>query len=89
MDFLAEIAKNGLSVGLVVAALGAVIVYLQKKSDKKDEVIAELYRQLLAESKAHAADYRELAKDNAEIMQGNSQNMQILSAKIEVAKGKR
>jgi molybdopterin biosynthesis enzyme MoaB len=75
--------------GVVCVALIIVVVYQQKKSDKKDEKIDALNAQLLAENKSHTLDYREMAKDNQEVLQSNSQNMALFGAKIEVAKGRR
>lgn len=66
-----------------------VIIYLVKKLDKKELRIDELQSQLLVDNKAHAADYREMAKDNQEVLQLNSQNSALLTAKIEAVKGRR
>lgn len=75
--------------GVVAVGLIIVIVYQQRKSDKKDEKIDALNAQLLAENKSHTIDYREMAKDNAEVLQGNSQSIQLMAAKIEAVKGQR
>lgn len=75
--------------GVVAVGLIIVIVYQQRKSDKKDEKIDALNAQLLAENKSHTVDYREMAKDNAEVLQGNSQSIQLMAAKIEAVKGQR
>lgn len=66
-----------------------VIIYLVKKVDKKELRIDELQTQLLIDNKAHAADYREMAKDNQDVLQLNSQNSALLTAKIEAVKGRR
>lgn len=78
--------------GVACFILGFVVVYQQKKADKKDDAHAEevrgLNRELIAASNAHALDYRELAKDNQEVMSNTSQNVRILSEKIEVGKAR-
>ena len=66
-----------------------VIIYLVKKLDKKELRIDELQVQLLVDNKSHASDYREMAKDNQEVLQLNSQNSALLTAKIEAVKGRR
>lgn len=72
---------------LIIVTLAGVIVYLVKKNDNKDTEIRDLNRLLLAENKNHTADYKEMAKDNQEVLQGNSQSNQLLAAKIETVKG--
>ena len=75
--------------GVVAVGLIIVVVYLVKKLDKKDEKIDALNAQLLTENKSHTIDYREMAKDNQEVLQGNSQSNALLAAKIEAVKGQR
>lgn len=79
--------------GVVCVGLIIVVVYLARKLDKKDTdhaaEVKALNTQLLADNKAHAADYREMAKDNQEVLQLNSQNSALLTAKIEAVKGRR
>lgn len=75
--------------GVVAIALIVVVIYLVKKLDRKESEIAALNAQLLVENKAHTSDYREMAKDNQEILQLNSQNAALLAAKIEAVKGQR
>lgn len=79
--------------GVVCVGLIIVVVYLVKKQDRKDaEHVAEvkaLNQLIFTENKAHAADYKEMSNDYREVVQGNSQNMALFGAKIEVAKGKR
>lgn len=75
--------------GVVAVGLIIVVVYQQKKSDKKDEKIDALNAQLLSDNKEHASDYRDMAKDNQEVLQLNSQNSALLAAKIEAVKGRR
>lgn len=78
---------------LIIVTLAGVVVYLARKIDKQSTdsstEIKALNVQLLADSKQNALDYREMAKDNAVVLSGNSQNMALLSEKIEVVKGKR
>jgi hypothetical protein len=73
---------------LIIVTLSGVIVYLVRKADTKDTEIRDLNRLLLAENKSHTADYKEMAKDNQEILQGNSQSSMLLAAKIEAVKGR-
>lgn len=75
--------------GVVCIGLIVVVIYQQKKSDKKDEKIDALNALLLSENKTHTADYKEMAQKNQEVLQGNSQNMALFGEKIEVAKGRR
>lgn len=75
--------------GVVAVGLIIVVVYLARKLDKKDVEIKELNKLLLDENKAHTADYKEMAKDNQEVLQGNSQSNALLTAKIEAVKGDR
>ena len=78
---------------LIIVTLAGVVVYLARKIDiqARDSAteIKELNKLIYAEGKSHASDYRELAKDNQEILQGNSQSNQLLAAKIEAVKGQR
>lgn len=78
---------------LIILTLAGVIIYLARKLDKQatDSAaeIKELNKLIYAEQKAYAADYREMAKDNQEVLQGNSQSNALLAAKIEAVKGQR
>lgn len=74
--------------GVVCVGLIIVVVYQQKKLDKKDDKIEALQNARLDDNKTHSLDYRELAKDNQEVLQLNSQNSALLTAKIEAVKGK-
>jgi len=79
--------------GVVCVMLIITVVYLARKLDKKDAdhaaEVKVLNAQLLADNKAHALDYREMARDNQEVLQLNSQNSALLTAKIEAVKGRR
>lgn len=75
--------------GVVAVGLIAVVIYLTRKLDKKELEIAALNKQLLDDNKTHASDFREMAKDNQEVLQLNSQNSALLAAKIEAVKGQR
>lgn len=75
--------------GVVCVGLIIVLIALVKRLDKKDIEIASLNKQLLDENKSHTLDYREMAKDNQEVLQGNSQSNALLAAKIEAVKGTR
>lgn len=72
--------------GVACIVMGGVIYYQQKKLDKRDDRIQALQDARVDDNKQHSNDYREMAKDNAEVLSGNSQNMRVLSEKIEVAK---
>lgn len=74
--------------GVVAVGLIIVVIYQQKKLDKKDEKIEALQNARLEDNKTHAVDYREMAKDNQEVMNNTSQNVRILSEKIEVGRGR-
>lgn len=74
--------------GVVCIGLIMVVVYQQKKLDKKEEKIEALQNSRLDDNKTHTLDYREMAKDNQEVLQSNSQNSALLAAKIEAVKGK-
>lgn len=75
--------------GVVCIGLIIVVVYLVRKLDKKELEIQGLNKLLLDENKSHAADYKEMAKDNQDVLQSNSQNSALLAAKIEAVKGQR
>lgn len=78
---------------LIVVTLAGVVVYFARKLDKQatDSAaeIKALNKIIFDEQKAHSADYREMAKDNQEVLQGNSQSIQLMAAKIEAVKGQR
>lgn len=66
--------------GVVVVALSTVCIKLYNKVERQQLRIEELQDLRLADSK-------EVTKDVTEVLQGNSQNMRVLSEKIEFAKG--
>lgn len=78
---------------LIIVTLAGVVIYLARKLDKRDTdhatEVRELNKLIFTESKAHTADYREMAKDNQEVLQGNSQSIQLMAGKIEAVKGQR
>lgn len=65
--------------GIVVVALSTVCIKLYNKSEKQQLRIEELQDLRLEDSK-------QLTKDVTDVVQGNSQNMRVLSEKIEIAK---
>lgn len=83
-DFL--FTQGILGVCLVMAII--VIIYQQKKIDKKDEKIDLLYNARLDDNKVHTADYREMAKNDQMVLSGNSQANQLLASKIEAVRGR-
>ncbi len=74
--------------GVCCVGLIIVIIYQQKKLDKKDDRINALQDARLADSTAHAVDYREMARNDQQILSGNSQAQNLLAAKIEAVKGR-
>lgn len=75
---------------VVLAGVVAILTrYFVKKLDDKDLEIRELNKLIYTEGKAHSADYKEMARDNQEVLQSNSQNMALFGEKIEVVKGRR
>jgi cell division protein FtsL len=68
--------------GVACLVLGIVVVYLQRKLDRKDARIDELQSQRLQ-------DTRELSEETAKVVSDLSQNIRILTEKIEVGKGRR
>ena len=76
---------------LIIVTLAGVVIYLARKIDKQASdsatEIKELNKLIYNEQKEHTADYREMAKDNQEVLQGNSQSIQLMAAKIEAVKG--
>jgi hypothetical protein len=66
--------------GVVVVALSTVCIKLYNKVEKQQLRIEELQDLRLADSK-------EVTRDVTEVLQGNSQNMRILSEKIEIGRG--
>lgn len=77
---------------LIIVVLAGVVVYLAKKlfdSQTTSAVeIKELNKIIYADGKAHAADYKEMAKNDQIVLQGNSQSNELLAAKIEAVIGK-
>lgn len=69
--------------GIAVLALGIVVIYQQKKLDRKDDKIEALQDARVADNRDHARDYQEMAKDNSEVLQLNSQSNTLLATKIE------
>ena len=78
--------------GVTVIVLALVIRFLfsyyTKKIDAKDEKIDLLQNARLEDNKIHTIDYREMAKNDQIILQGNSQTSELLAAKIETTKGR-
>lgn len=76
---------------LIIVTLAGVVVYLAKKLFDQQATsaaeIKELNKIIYADGKAHASDYKEMAKDNQDVLQLNSQSNQLLAAKIEAVKG--
>lgn len=72
--------------GVACIALGIVVIYQQRKLDKKEERIQQLQDLRLGDSKEHSKDYREMSKETTTVLQQTSQNMLILGEKIEVGK---
>ena len=77
---------------LIIVVLAGVVVYLARKIDvQQRESAAEIKALnvlLLSDNKAHTEDYREMAKNDQMILQGNSQSNQLLASKIEAVQGK-
>lgn len=78
---------------LIIVTLAGVVIYLARelKVQQRENAteIKELNKLIYSEQKAYTADYREMAKDNQEVLQGNSQSNALLAAKIEAVKGQR
>ncbi len=68
--------------GIACIVLGIVCIKLYNKTERQQTRIEELQELRLTDSK-------DVAKDVTEVLSGNSQNMRILSEKIEVAKGRK
>lgn len=68
--------------GVACLVLGIVVVYLQRKLDRRDMRIDELQTQRLQ-------DTRELSEETTKVVSDFSQNIRILTEKIEVGKGRR
>lgn len=66
--------------GIAVLILGVVIIRLYNKTEKQQLRIEELQELRLTDTK-------EMTKDITDVLQGNSQNLRVLSEKIEIAKG--
>lgn len=75
---------------LIVVTLAGVIAlltrYFVKKLDIKDDEIKELNKLIYTEQKDHTRDYKDMARDNQQVLQANSQANQLLAAKIEAVK---
>jgi ribulose kinase len=75
--------------GIALVAAIIVIVYQQKKLDKKDDKIEALQDARVNDNREHSRDYQEMAKDNSEVLQLNSQSNTLLATKIEAVKDQR
>lgn len=79
--------------GVTVIVLALVIRFLfsyyTKKVDDKDAEIRLLNNARFEDNKAHVLDYREMAKTDQQILQGNSQTNELLAGKIEAVRGRR
>lgn len=68
------------------------MVYLARKLDSQQRdsatEIKDLNKLLYSEGKAHATDYKDMAKNDQLVLQGNSQSNELLAAKIEAVKGR-
>jgi hypothetical protein len=73
----------------IIVVLVGVIVYQQKRLDKKDTDISQGFRDRIADNKQNALDYKDMAEKNAGVLSDTSQNMALLGEKIEVVKGQR
>lgn len=78
---------------LIIVTLAGVVGYLARKIDKQatDSAteIKALNKLLYDESKSHAADYREMARNDQAVLGNTSQTLALFGEKIEVAKGRR
>ena len=68
--------------GFVVLIMSGVIIYQQRKLDKKEARIEELMQ-------ARLDDALEIIEKTSEIMSDSSQTLRLLTEKIESAKGRR
>lgn len=72
---------------LIIVVLAGVVVYLARKLDKQATDSAtdskRLNQIIYDDAKAHAADYKDMAEKNAEVLQLNSQSNTLLATKIE------
>lgn len=68
--------------GVACLVLGVVVVYLQRKLDRREMRIDELQSLRLQ-------DTRELSEETTKVVSDFSQNIRILTEKIEIGKGQR
>lgn len=78
--------------GVTVIILALVIRFMFKyytdKIDVKDAKIEALQNARLDDNTKHADDYREMAKNDQIVLQGNSQANELLAGKIEAVRGR-
>ena len=78
--------------GITVVVLALVIRFMFKyyteKLDAKDLKIEALQGARLDDNNKHSEDYREMAKNDQIVLQGNAQTNELLAAKIEAVKGR-
>lgn len=78
--------------GVTVVVLALVIRFLfsyyTKKIDEKDGKIEALQNARILDAEKHTLDYRDMAKNDQIVLQGNSQSNELLAAKIESVKGR-
>lgn len=79
--------------GVTVIVLALVIRFMFKyyteKLDAKDLKIEALQNVRFDDNVKHTDDYREIAKNDQMVLQGNSQAIELMAAKIEAGKGTR
>lgn len=79
--------------GVTVLVLALVIIYMQRKLDKRDEAhaleVKALNNLLVQTIQAHAKDFQEMAKDNQDVMANTAHTVALFGEKIEVVKGRR
>lgn len=81
--------NTALILAFIIVVLAGVIIYQQKQINDANNESRQGYKDRISDNKQNALDYKEMAKDNGDVLLGNSQNMALLSEKIEVVKGRR
>jgi hypothetical protein len=79
----------GVSVVVMALVIRFMFKYYTDKLDTKDLKIEALQNARLDDNNKHSEDYREMAKNDQVVLQGNSQANELLAAKIEAVKGQR
>lgn len=74
--------ENGIQ-GIIIVALGSIVVWQQKRLDSKDKQITELQNQRLADTNSHTEKYTEVATQMVSATKDSVNAMGLLQRSID------